>query len=59
LPWYQAFYLSIIGNLIPVPFLLLFFDSVARLLQKTGWGKSFVDWLLKRTCQANRGSPEV
>ncbi len=51
LPWYQAFYLCIIGNLIPVPFLLLFFDSVSRLVQKTAAGKRFIDWLLTRTAR--------
>lgn len=51
LPWYQGFYLSIIGNLIPVPFLLLFFDGVSKLLQKTAWGARFIDWLMKRTAK--------
>ena len=49
LPWYQAFYLSVIGNLIPVPFLLLFFDAVSRLIQKTAAGKRLIEWLLTRT----------
>lgn len=51
LPWYQGFYLAVLGNLIPVPFLLLFFDRVSRLLQKTRWGKRFIDWLLTRTAK--------
>ncbi len=51
LPWYQGFYLSIIGNLIPIPFLLLFFDAVSKLLQKTTTGKRFIDWLLRRTAR--------
>jgi uncharacterized membrane protein len=49
LPWYQAFYLSIVGNMIPVPFLLLFFNGVAKLVQKFGWGRRFIDWLMRRT----------
>ena len=28
LPWYEALYLTIIGNMLPVPFLLLFFESL-------------------------------
>jgi uncharacterized membrane protein len=51
LPWYQAFILSVIGNLIPVPFLLLFFEAVSKLVQKTQVGKRFIDWLLKRTAR--------
>lgn len=51
LPWYQAYYLSVIGNLIPVPFLLLFFDAVSKLIQKTKIGKRFIDWLLRHTAR--------
>ncbi len=51
LPWYEGFYLSVIGNMIPVPFLLLFFDAVSKLIQKTTIGKRFVDWLLKHTAR--------
>ena len=49
MPWYEAYLLSVIGNLLPVPFLLLFFDSVAKLLSRVQVGKRFVDWLLRRT----------
>jgi uncharacterized membrane protein len=51
LPWYEAFGLSVLGNMIPVPFLLLFFDSVSRLVQRTKIGKRFLDWLLTRTAR--------
>ena len=51
LPWYEAFALGILGNLIPVPFLLLFFEGAAKLVQKLTIGKRFVDWLLKRTAR--------
>ncbi|MFH1106108.1 MAG: small multi-drug export protein [Candidatus Aenigmatarchaeota archaeon] len=45
MPWQQAFFLSIIGNLIPIPFLLLFFESVANMISKNRKGKKFIDWL--------------
>ncbi len=51
LPWYEAFGLGILGNLIPVPFLLLFFEGAAKLVRKVPIGKRFVDWLLKRTAR--------
>ena len=35
-PWYYAFLLAIIGNLVPVPLLLLFFDTLSRPLSKIG-----------------------
>jgi uncharacterized membrane protein len=49
--WYEAFGLSVLGNLIPVPFLLLFFDAVSKLVQKNRLGKRFIDWLLSRTAK--------
>ena len=49
LPWYQALYLAIIGNMLPVPFLLLFFASLAKVISRTERGKKLVDWVLKRT----------
>jgi len=49
LPWYQALYLTIIGNMLPVPFLVLFVESLARVISRTEMGKRLVDWVLKRT----------
>ena len=49
MPWYQSFLLSIIGNLIPVPFILLLLKSVFRLFSKTSIGKAFMEWIFDRT----------
>jgi len=49
MPWYWAFCLSIIGNLLPVPILLLFFESLAKLISKISIGKKLVNWVLERT----------
>jgi uncharacterized membrane protein len=54
MPWYEAFALSVIGNLIPVPFLLLFFDAFSKLVQRTTIGKRFIQWLLKLTAKKTR-----
>jgi uncharacterized membrane protein len=51
IPWYEVFGLGILGNLLPVPFLLLFFNWVSKLIQKVAIGKKFIDWLLKRTAR--------
>jgi len=51
MPWWEAFGLSVIGNIIPVPFLLLFFDGVSKLVQRNKTGKRFIDWLLTRTAK--------
>jgi len=49
MPWYQAFCLAVIGNLLPVPILLLFFDSLAKVISKIDIGKRLVNWVLQRT----------
>ena len=47
LPWYYAFLLVIIGNLIPVPFLLLFLNTFVRFLSKIGLFKRILHWILE------------
>jgi uncharacterized membrane protein len=49
MPWYWAFCLAVIGNLLPVPFLLLFLDSLAKWVSRVGSGQRLVDWLFQRT----------
>lgn len=48
-PWYYALPLAIIGNLAPVPFLLLFFNTFSRLLSKIGVFEKMLHWLFERT----------
>jgi len=48
-PWYYALLLAIIGNLIPVPFLLLFFGAFSRLLSKIGILNRMLNWFFERT----------
>ncbi len=45
LPWYYALPLAIIGNLVPVPFLLLFLGAFSRLLSKIGIFNRMLHWL--------------
>ena len=49
LPWYQSLYLAIIGNMLPVPFLLLFFESLTKSISRTRIGKRLVSLLFERT----------
>ena len=49
MPWYWALLLAVIGNMIPVPILLLFLDSIAKLISKVTIGKRFIDWLFEHT----------
>jgi len=49
LSWHYALPLAIAGNLIPVPFLLLFFGAISRRLSKIGIFRRWVQWLEERT----------
>ena len=48
-PWYLAFPLAVIGNLLPVPLILLFLNAVTRLLSKVGFFDRLLQWLFERT----------
>ncbi len=49
--WYKALCLAIIGNLIPVPILLLFLDSLAKVVSRVEIGRRAVNWVFVRTRQ--------
>jgi len=50
LSWQIAYIVSVIGNLIPVVFLLLFLEPVSKYLsQKFKFFQRFFDWLFTRT----------
>ena len=48
-PWYYALLLAVIGNLLPVPFLLLFLNTISRLLSKIDIFEKMLHWLFERT----------
>ncbi len=52
--WYYAFLLAIIGNLFPVPFILLFLDAATRLLSKVALFRRILNWLFERTRRRGR-----
>ena len=47
-PWYYALLLAIIGNLVPVPLILLFLNVFYRLLSKIEAFKKMIEWLFAR-----------
>jgi len=53
-PWYYALLLAIIGNLLPVPFILLFLDTATRLLSKVALFNRMLNWLFERTRRRGR-----
>ena len=48
-PWYYALLLAIVGNLLPVPFILLFLDAFSKLLGKIGIFERMLQWFFKHT----------
>jgi len=49
MPWTEAAALAIIGNMLPIPVVLLFCDAVFKIIRKTKIGIRFTDWLYHRT----------
>jgi uncharacterized membrane protein len=49
MPWYYAYVLAVLGNLIPVPILLLFLEALAELVSKVKAGERIVQWIFSRT----------
>ena len=52
LPWWQTFGLSIAGNLLPVPFLLLLWQVFLRLLRRFRLTVGVADWLERRALRS-------
>ena len=48
-PWAAVLVASLLGNLLPVPFLLLFLDYTVRILRKVGPLRRVIDWVFERT----------
>jgi len=49
MPWYWALLLAVIGNMLPVPILLLFLDSIAKIVSKVNIGRRLIDWVFEHT----------
>jgi len=52
--WYYAFLIAFLGNLLPVPFLLFYLDSLSKLLSKIKLLGEILNWVLERS--RRRGS---
>jgi len=47
--WWQAFPVAILGNILPVPFILLFFKYIEKWLRNFKFWSNLMDWLFTRT----------
>ena len=50
LPWWQAYLLSVLGNMIPVPFILLFINGIIKWMSnsRVKFFNKFANWLLAK-----------
>lgn len=53
-PWYYAFVIAVIGNILPVPFILLFLESISKLLSKIRFFNRILNWLFEHTRQRGK-----
>lgn len=49
MPWWKVYLFAVVGNMIPIPFILLLLGPVSRLLMRFKAGKRFIEWLFERT----------
>lgn len=49
LSYMESFLLSVIGNIIPIPIIMMFFSFIERFLRRFEPFNSFFDWLFERT----------
>jgi len=47
--WWQALPIAILGNMLPVPFILLFFKYIEKFLRRFKFWSNIMDWLFERT----------
>ncbi len=48
-PWYYAYLFGVIGNLLPIPFILLFLNYIIPVLSRIRIMNRFIQWFFTRT----------
>ena len=54
LAWYQVLPVAILGNLLPVPFILLFVDWITRQLSRVAFFERIISWVFAMTRRRGR-----
>lgn len=49
MPLWRAYPLAVFGNMIPIPFIILFLEPATNFLRRFPIGDRFVEWLFART----------
>jgi len=47
--WFEAFPIAVLGNMLPIPFILLFFKFVEKFLRNYKFWTKIMDWLFEKT----------
>ena len=55
IPLLSANLICIIGNIIPIPFILLFIKQILKFMKDHGWFVKFVNWLENRATKKSKG----
>lgn len=59
MPWQEAYILGLIGNLIPVPFLLLLLKPVFKYMRRFRKLRRLSNWVVKRAIRKIRDNPSI
>lgn len=54
LHWYWAYPICVVGNLLPVPFILIFLDRATVILSRVEFFRKLIDWFFRRTRRKSR-----
>ena len=49
MPWWKVYLVAVVGNMLPIPFILLLLGPVSNFMMRFPVGKKFFDWLFSRT----------
>jgi uncharacterized membrane protein len=49
LPWWKAYCLAVVGNMLPIPFIIWLLKPATDVLRRWSLGDRFVEWLFART----------
>jgi uncharacterized membrane protein len=49
MPWWKVYLVAVLGNMLPIPFILLLLGPASNLFMRVPIGKRFLDWLFART----------
>jgi len=52
--WYYAYLFGVLGNILPVPFLLGFLEGIISLLSKVRFLERVIQWFLERTSRRRK-----